>query len=217
MSDEQVLILAGIGGQGIQVTAKTLARAAVYDRRRALYFSLFDGAQRGGVSDGAVAISTGAAIQAPPLMKQPCDALLAMDPNGLKRYEMMIRPGSPLIYNRSIHEVSRFRYADMHKEEVVDDASPSRSDVDILEIPATHIATEQWGTPLMATLVCLGALIGKTDVVTLPSALQALRASIRPGRQHLLEPSEAAITLGAKLGRGEISIESLEGAGAGAV
>lgn len=206
MSGEQVLIFAGIGGQGIQVTAKTLARAAVYEQRRALYFSLFDGAQRGGVSDGAVAISD-EPIQAPPLMKQPCDALLAMDPNGLKRYEMMMRPGSVLIYNRSIHEVSRFRYADMHKEEVVDDASPTRSDVDVLEIPATHLANERLNSPLMATLICLGALIGKTGAVSLESAHRALRDSIRPGRHHMLQISEDAITLGYKIGTGEESIE----------
>lgn len=40
------MLLAGIGGQGIQVAGKTLAHAAVYERKRALYYSLFDGGQR---------------------------------------------------------------------------------------------------------------------------------------------------------------------------
>ncbi len=204
MSAEKVLILAGIGGQGLQVAGKALARAAVYDKKRALYFSLFDGAQRGGVSDCTVAIST-EPIQAPPLMKQPCDALMAMDPNGLKRYERMLRPAGALIYNASIHEVSRFRYADMHNEKMIDDARPARSDVDILEIAATALAKQRLDSPLMASLICLGALISKTGVVEIDSALLGLREAIRPGRHKFLGLSEQAIRLGASIARGEES------------
>ncbi len=204
MSDEKTLILAGIGGQGLQVAGKALARAAVYEKKRALYFSLFDGAQRGGVSDCAVAISTGS-IQAPPLMKQPCDALMAMDPNGLSRYEAMLRPGGVLVYNASIHEVSRFRYADMHNEAVLDEASPTRTNVTILQIAATELGKQRLGSPLMAALICLGALITKTEVVSLDSCIRGLQDAIRPGRHKFLDVSAEALRLGAAVARGEES------------
>jgi 2-oxoglutarate ferredoxin oxidoreductase subunit gamma len=89
---EREIIIAGIGGQGIQVIGKTLAHAAVFEEARAMYYSLFDGGQRGGVSDCIVSIGRDS-IQAPPLIKQPCWVLVAMDPNGLVRYEKVVRPG----------------------------------------------------------------------------------------------------------------------------
>jgi len=205
-SPERTLIIAGIGGQGIQVAGKTLALAAVYERRRALYFSLFDGAQRGGVSDCTVAISP-EPIQAPPLMKQPCNALLAMDPNGLVRYERMLRPGGVLVFNQSIHQVSRFRYADMHAEKVVDEAEPSRTDVDVLRIPATVLAKERLDAPLMASLICLGALIEKTQVVSLDNAIQGLQDAIRPGRHQFLAKSMEALRMGAAIASGSSNVE----------
>jgi Pyruvate/2-oxoacid:ferredoxin oxidoreductase gamma subunit len=45
---EKALVISGVGGQGIQVTGTTLGWAAVHEGKRALYFSMFDGAQRGG-------------------------------------------------------------------------------------------------------------------------------------------------------------------------
>lgn len=205
MNSEQVLILTGIGGQGIQVAGKTLARAAVYEQKRALYFSLFDGAQRGGVSDCTVVISD-EAIQAPPLMKQPCDALMAMDPNGLMRYQAMVRRGGVIVYNRSIHEVSRFRYADMHNEEVVNEARPTRENVEAFALAATTIAKEKLDAPLMASLICLGALIQRTGVVRIESAQQALFESIRPGRQKLVAVSARALEIGAAISLGNDAV-----------
>jgi 2-oxoglutarate ferredoxin oxidoreductase subunit gamma len=200
-SDEQVIIFAGIGGQGIQVAGKTLAHAAVYERKRALYYSLFDGGQRGGVSDCIVAVSSDR-LEAPPLIKQPCAALFAMDPNGLVRYQAMVRPGGLIVFNQSIHEVSRFRYADMSNEKTVDEARPTREDIDVLGIDATNLATERLEAPLMASLICLGALIARTGAVSLENAQRALYDAIRPGRHAFVPRSAAALTLGADVALG---------------
>jgi 2-oxoglutarate ferredoxin oxidoreductase subunit gamma len=191
---EQLILLAGIGGQGIQVAGKTLAHAAVQERKRALYYSLFDGGQRGGVSDCIVAVSD-TEVTAPPLIKQPCDALFAMDPNGVTRYEMMIRSGGLLVANRSIREVQRFRY-EADGATTTGEANASREDIETVELEATELAQERLGRPLMASMILLGALIDRTGVVSLESAKRALRDAIRPGRHDLLSVNEEALDLG---------------------
>jgi 2-oxoglutarate ferredoxin oxidoreductase subunit gamma len=194
---EQLAILAGIGGQGIQVAGKTLAHAAVYERKRALYYSLFDGGQRGGVSDCIVVVSD-TEVTKPPLIKQPCEALFAMDPNGLVRYQMMVRPGGLVVYNESIREVQRFRYeADSSQFSTVNEARPTREDVEIAALSATHLAKEELGNPLMASMVLVGALIERTGIVSLEHAKQALRDAIRPGRHQFIPINERALELGA--------------------
>jgi 2-oxoglutarate ferredoxin oxidoreductase subunit gamma len=194
---EQLVLLAGIGGQGIQVAGKTLSHAAVYERKRALYYSLFDGGQRGGVSDCIVAVSD-TEVTAPPLIKQPCDALFAMDPNGVTRYEMMVRSGGLLVVNRSIREVQRFRY-EADGATTTGEAHATREDIDAIEVDATQLAQERLGNPLMASMILLGALIERTGIVSLEHAREALRDAIRPGRHKFIPKNEEALELGAQL------------------
>lgn len=191
------MLLAGIGGQGIQVAGKTLAHAAVYERKRALYYSLFDGGQRGGVSDCIVAVSD-TEVTVPPLIKQPCDALFAMDPNGVTRYQAMIRSGGVLVVNRSIREVQRFRY-EADGATTTGEAHVNREDIDLVEIEATALAQERLGRPLMAGMILLGALIEQTGVVSLENAKRALRDAIRPRRHEFIPLNEQALDLGVEM------------------
>ena len=47
-SAERELLLTGIGGQGVQLAAQFVARAAVYDRREVMLFGSYGGMMRGG-------------------------------------------------------------------------------------------------------------------------------------------------------------------------
>ncbi|HJM74443.1 MAG TPA: 2-oxoacid:acceptor oxidoreductase family protein [Dehalococcoidia bacterium] len=196
-NEDQVVLLAGIGGQGIQVAGKTLANAAVYERKRALYYSLFDGGQRGGVSDCIVALSE-TEITTPPLIKQPCASLFAMDPNGLTRYEGMVRSGGLVVYNRSVREVQRFRY-EADGATTTGETRVAREDLDVIELSATELSAEHFGNPLMAAMILLGALIERTGIVSQESAKLALHDAIRPGRHRFIPVNEQALELGAEL------------------
>ena len=55
---ERALLLTGIGGQGIQLAARTLAVAAVSDGLQAMVFGEYGGMMRGGNSDSTVVLGT---------------------------------------------------------------------------------------------------------------------------------------------------------------
>jgi 2-oxoglutarate ferredoxin oxidoreductase subunit gamma len=97
--------------------------------------------------------------------------------------------------------VQRFRYADSSADQTVRQATPQRSDLNVLTIPATQLAQEEVGAPLMASMICLGATIEMTKVVSLDSARRALEASIRPGRHRFIPMNMKALEVGAAFAR----------------
>ena len=52
-------MLTGVGGQGIQLTAKTLAMAAVDEGRQAMLLGHYAGSMRGGQTDASIVVADG--------------------------------------------------------------------------------------------------------------------------------------------------------------
>src|SRR5213593_4143798 len=65
---ERELLLTGIGGQGIQLAAQVLARAALADGRSVQMFGSYGGMMRGGRTD--------AAVEAPPTVHDAWSAIV---------------------------------------------------------------------------------------------------------------------------------------------
>src|SRR5436190_20960231 len=61
---ERELVLTGIGGQGIQLAAQVLARAAIAEGRSVQMFGSYGGMMRGGNTEATVVVAEGA-IEAP--------------------------------------------------------------------------------------------------------------------------------------------------------
>ena len=66
---ERELLITGIGGQGVQLAAQVLARAATLEGREVMYLGLYGGMMRGGNTDSTVVVAD-APILAPPVVSQ---------------------------------------------------------------------------------------------------------------------------------------------------
>ena len=75
---ERELLITGIGGQGVQLAAQVLARAATLEGREVMYLGLYGGMMRGGNTDSTVVVAD-APILAPPVVSRAWAAIAMHD------------------------------------------------------------------------------------------------------------------------------------------
>ena len=167
---ERELLLTGIGGQGIQLAAQVLARAAIAEGRQVQMFGSYGGMMRGGNTEATVVVADGA-IEAPPTVAETWSAIfLHHDFSGPTRAKL--RPGSLVLVNTSIFTGAFEGTFDADTYRVVD-------------VPATDLAVDL-GNIMAASMVMLGAYVAATDIVTLDGVDDAIAASLPAYRtQHV--------------------------------
>ena len=69
MSIEREVMLTGIGGQGVQLAAQVLARAAVREARQVMLFGSYGGTMRGGQTDSTLVVADGP-LATPPIVSK---------------------------------------------------------------------------------------------------------------------------------------------------
>jgi 2-oxoglutarate ferredoxin oxidoreductase subunit gamma len=197
---QRELVFSGVGGQGILTGSQLFGHTALAEGKRAMYFSMFQGAQRGGICECLLVVADGR-VEASPVIMQPLDGCLAMHPNSFLRFEPLIDPGGLLVYNTSI----KFGTSDTKltsgeglgmKSDTEITLAPKRADVAYFGLPATDIAIEQLGSSLPATLVAVGAFIQLSGVVSLGKAIESLAQTLPAHRRHLNPLNERALKLG---------------------
>ncbi|HPP80936.1 MAG TPA: 2-oxoacid:acceptor oxidoreductase family protein, partial [Deltaproteobacteria bacterium] len=124
----QKTVMSGIGGQGILFSGLCLAWTAMFEGREVTYLPSYGAEMRGGVTSCTVAISDEEI--ASPVASSP-DYLVIMDNESLMRLQSMAASGGEIYVNTSIVT-----------------GRPGRTDVEIVEIPATEIAREHIGRPV---------------------------------------------------------------------
>ena len=166
---ERELLLTGIGGQGIQLAAQVLARAAIAEGREVQMFGSYGGMMRGGNTEATVVIADGP-IEAPPTVGETWSAIL-MHHDFSEGTIARLRPGSLVLVNSTVFEGS--------------------FDVTVLvvDVPATDIAVEL-GNIMTASMVMLGAYSAITGLVGLAALDGAVEASLPSYRtQHVARTS----------------------------
>src|SRR5207302_3621034 len=133
---ERELLLTGIGGQGVQLAAQVIARAAVLEGREVMLFGLYGGVMRGGNSDATVVVADGP-VQAPPIVSHAWSALV-LHPRYWEPLRARLMPDAIVVVNSSLFD-----------EPV---KLPGAVDV-----RATEIATEPLGDPLPVSVAATGA------------------------------------------------------------
>jgi Pyruvate/2-oxoacid:ferredoxin oxidoreductase gamma subunit len=179
---ERELLLTGIGGQGVQLAAQVIARAASREGRPTMLFGVYSGMMRGGNSDSTVVVGDGAAgagagIEAPPLVSHAWSAIVMHH----KYWEPMVaklQPGAVVVVNSSLFE-----------------GSADRTAWRVFDVPATDVAAEL-GNPMAASMALAGAYVGLTGLVELDSLVEGMRESIPAYRRQHVEANEAAIRAG---------------------
>ena len=172
---EREILLSGIGGQGVQLAAKTLATAAMRGGRRVLMFGTFSGMMRGGDTDATVVVGADS-LFTPPVIDHAW-AAIAMHPEGWPKLAAKLRPGGIALVNTSVFE------------------APVEYAGTILPLAATGMAAEA-GIPQAGSMVALGAFAAATGIVPL-EALQAVCAEVLPPyRRQFAEANARALALG---------------------
>ena len=165
---ERELLLTGIGGQGVQLAAQVLARAAIAEGRSVQMFGSYGGMMRGGNTEATVVIADGA-IEAPPTVADSvvgdlhAPRLLGADAGQAAAR----KPGA------GEHDGVRGRVR-------------PRSSYRVVEMPATDLAVDL-GNIMTASMVMLGAYVAATDMVVARRARRRGRAQSLPSyrTQHV--------------------------------
>jgi Pyruvate/2-oxoacid:ferredoxin oxidoreductase gamma subunit len=175
---ERELLLTGIGGQGVQLAAQVVARAAALESKDVMLFGVYGGVMRGGNSDATVVVADGP-VQAPPIVSHAWSAI-ALHPRYWEPLADRLVPGAVVVLNASLFE------------EPVD--LPR-----VYEIPATQVATEELGNPMAVSMVATGAYVALTGLVALDSAIAAMEESLPAYRRQHAEANTRALRTGADL------------------
>jgi Pyruvate/2-oxoacid:ferredoxin oxidoreductase gamma subunit len=175
---ERELLITGIGGQGVQLAAQVIARAATLEGREVMYLGLYGGMMRGGNTDSTVVVGDGP-IASPPVVSRAWSAI-AMHDEFWAPIEPKLRPGGLVLVNDTTFTAG------------------VRDDVTVHRVPATEVATDL-GNALGGAMVMVGAYGAITGLVGIDAVLAAMRASIPSYRTQHIAANEQAIRAGWKL------------------
>lgn len=173
---EREVILTGVGGQGVQLAAQVLARAAVREGRHVMLLGTYGGTMRGGNTDSMLVVAD-APIGAPPIVSHAWSALV-IHPQFFAPHRARLRPDSLVLVNASLVGADLVR-------------GPQR----VFSLPASEIAA-RLGSPMTLSMVMLGAFARLTGLVGLDALQGCMRESLPSYRRQHAEANERALRAG---------------------
>jgi Pyruvate/2-oxoacid:ferredoxin oxidoreductase gamma subunit len=176
VGSERELVITGIGGQGVQLAAQVIARAATLEDRHVMLFGVYGGAMRGMNTDATVVVGD-EPLRAPPLVSRTWSAI-AMHDKFWEPVAGKVRPGGLILVNDTTFETPL-------------DEQTHR----VVRFPATELADEL-GSSMAGSMVMTGAYVGITGLVSLDAAVAGMQESVPPYRTQHVAANEAAIRAG---------------------
>jgi Pyruvate/2-oxoacid:ferredoxin oxidoreductase gamma subunit len=176
---ERELLMTGIGGQGIQLAAQVLARAAIADGHQVQLFGSYGGMMRGGKTEATVVVSD-APIEAPPTVARAWSAIVLHDEHAGDVVPRVVDGGLVLV-NSSICK------------NAVTDADCAR--LEVIDVPATDLAVDA-GNVMTVSMVMLGAYAARTAIVTDAALDDAIASSLPSYRTQHVELNRRAVAAG---------------------
>ncbi|MBP7147335.1 MAG: 2-oxoacid:acceptor oxidoreductase family protein [Acidobacteria bacterium] len=172
------LKIAGFGGQGVLLLGLGIAQCGMLEGRQVSWLPSYGPEMRGGTAHCHVNISDEEIGS--PLVSRPT-VLMALNQPSVEKFESQLVPGGLLIRNSSMMT-----------------ARPSRSDVEVLDVPASEVA-DKLGNPRAANMVMLGAYAGHTGMIRKETCLGALGEIVK--KKSLIELNRKAIEAGFAVGQ----------------
>lgn len=170
-------IFAGFGGQGVLLIGQLISYAGMMDGKHVTWMPSYGPEMRGGTANCSVVISDHEV--GCPIVGEP-DAVLVMNNPSLEKFESMLKPGGVLIINSSLVSVK-----------------PTRSDIRIIEVPATDLE-EELGILKAMNIIMLGAFAKATGCATEATMFKVFEKKFA-ARPHTIEPNKIAFKKGASL------------------
>jgi Pyruvate/2-oxoacid:ferredoxin oxidoreductase gamma subunit len=188
---ERELLVTGIGGQGIQLAALVIARAALAEGREVQLFGSYGGMMRGGNTEATLVVADGP-VESPPTVGSAWSAIV-MHHDYSKHTFARLQPGSVLMLNSSVFE----RAFDRDPYVVVD-------------IPATDIAVEL-GNIMTASMVMVGAYSAVTGLARIDALVDAVTAALPAYRAQHAALNQDALRAGYEAAP-DVRVDAWEGA-----
>jgi 2-oxoglutarate ferredoxin oxidoreductase subunit gamma len=155
-------IFAGFGGQGVLSMGLNLAQAAMVEGKNVTYLPSYGVEVRGGTAYCTVAVSDEAI--ASPVASSP-EFVVAMNQPSLVKFQNRIASGGLLFINSSLIE-----------------AESPRGDIEVVQVAASGIA-EELGSAKSANMIMLGALIRKSNLVSISTLIEGLKDTFNTKRK----------------------------------
>jgi 2-oxoisovalerate ferredoxin oxidoreductase beta subunit len=175
---EQILKIAGFGGQGVLTAGVILAAAAMDQGLQVSWIPSYGPEMRGGTANCSVILSNKRIGS--PLATNP-NVLIAMNGPSLDAFEETVTKHGLIIVNSSII-----------------DRKVNRTDVRAMYIPLTDMASNLGLTPA-ANMVCVGAYLEYTKLMDYKVAFDAIRKSIK--KKKFIDTNIKAVEEGVKFVR----------------
>lgn len=169
--------VAGFGGQGILLLGAALAQAGMLIDYHVSWLPSYGPEMRGGTANCHVNIRD---IEVgSPVVSNPT-VLIAMNRPSLEKFEADVITGGLIIYDTSLIEIE-----------------PTRTDVEILRLPATEIA-DKLGNTRTANMVTLAAYAAYTGVFSIETLYETLKSAIK--NKRLIDINVKAVNAGYEFG-----------------
>jgi len=175
--NENILIIAGFGGQGVMLMGQVLATAAMIEDKHSTWLPSYGPEMRGGTANCTVVISE--EMIGSPIADTP-NSVIAMNIPSLLKFEEKLSPEGLLIINTSVV-----------------DREPSRKDIQVAKIDANKIA-EDIGNLRVANMVILGAYVEKTEIISMESIEKAFERKLTGKKAKLIDMNIKAVKAGMK-------------------
>lgn len=170
------IIISGFGGQGVLFAGQLLAYAGLAEGKHVTWIPSYGPEMRGGTAHCTVIISDKEIGS--PLVQHPTAALV-MNPPSMEKYAPLVKTDGVLILDATLIE-----------------QRSGRINLDEIAIPAKAIADEL-GTPQIANVVMLGALIAATRVVSIETMNEVLAQHLSARHRDKLKANQRALQRGA--------------------
>ena len=172
------LLIAGFGGQGVLSMGMTLAYAGMLEGKEVSWMPSYGPEMRGGTANCIVILSD-RKVSSPIITT--FDTVIALNQPSLDKFENAVRPEGLLIYDST--NIIR---------------TPSRSDIQVVPIPASEEAVKLNNTKI-TNMIVLGSFVRLSNVVDTESLTHALKNVLPERYHHLLPLNDQALRLGMEL------------------
>ncbi|WP_461614452.1 2-oxoacid:acceptor oxidoreductase family protein [Clostridium sp. Marseille-QA1073] len=169
----QEIIFAGFGGQGILSMGKFLAYAGMDANKNVSWLPSYGPEMRGGTANCSVIVTDDQVGS--PIVTKPTSVVVMNRPSLDKFEKTLVKDGLLIIDSNLV------------------DREIERTDIEVIKIPAQDEAAKV-GSGQIANMVLLGALVAKTQIVSMDELLEALKAH---GKEKFFEINKKALEIGA--------------------
>jgi Pyruvate/2-oxoacid:ferredoxin oxidoreductase gamma subunit len=181
------VLLTGIGGQGVQLAAHVLGRAAIAGGLDVQLFGSYEGMMRGGSTQATVVLAQDL-VESPPTVHE-ADAAVVMHHEHSADVVARVVPGGIILVNVPA-EATDGNGTDNGPRPIA-----HRADCTVVDVPAADIAIDL-GHVMGASMVMTGVLASATGLVTEEHLAQAVEASLPSYRRAHVERNVTALHAG---------------------